>query len=139
MDSELLKSSIIANTQIDFARSSGPGGQNVNKVNTKVIARLKLSEIEGLRPVELELVRARLSNRITTEGELVVQVQEERSQSMNREKAIQKLVTLIERAARRSPPRIPTKPTRASKERKIVHKKIRSLIKRNRRGPLSDD
>ncbi len=135
MDTELLTASIIANAEIDFSKSSGPGGQNVNKVNTKVTARVRIAAIEGLRPSEVELVQARLANRITTEGELVAHVQEERSQNMNREKAIQKLIMLVERAAKRDAPRIPTKPTKASKERKIVYKKIRSLTKKNRRSP----
>ncbi|GAB6277977.1 MAG: alternative ribosome rescue aminoacyl-tRNA hydrolase ArfB [Rectinema sp.] len=135
MDIELLRASVTANAETDFSRSSGPGGQNVNKVNTKVTTRIRIAAIEGLSPSELELMRTRLANRITTEGELVVQVQEERSQSMNREKAIEKLISLVARAAKRAPPRIPTKPTKASKERKLAHKKIRSSIKKNRQSP----
>jgi ribosome-associated protein len=132
MDTELLKSSIIAHVKIEFSKAGGPGGQHVNKVNTKVAARISIGAIEGLHPAELELLQTRLVNRITAEEELVVQVQEERSQVINREKAIRKLVILIERAARRNPPRIPTKPTAASKERKLTSKHIRSAIKHDR-------
>jgi ribosome-associated protein len=138
MDIELLRASVTASAETDFSRSSGPGGQNVNKVNTKVTARVRIAAIEGLSPSELELVRTRLSNRITTEGELVAQVQEERSQRINREKAIEKLISLVARAAKREAPRIPTKPTKASKERKIATKKNRSLTKQNRRNPPSE-
>ncbi|MEN6500692.1 MAG: alternative ribosome rescue aminoacyl-tRNA hydrolase ArfB [Rectinema sp.] len=135
MDTELLRSSIMAHAEIEFSKSGGPGGQNVNKVNTKVTARVGIAAIEGLRSSELELVRARLANRITTEGELVVQVQEARSQIINREKAIQKLIMLVERAARQNQPRIPTKPTAASKQRKLAAKRLRSATKKNRQRP----
>lgn len=138
MDAQLLRSSISANAELDFSRSSGPGGQNVNKVNTKVTLRVKIDAIEGLRPSERELMKERLANRITTEGELVVQVQEERSQSANRELAIEKLIALVGRAAKRNPPRIPTRPTAASKQRKLVSKRLRSATKKNRQSPAAE-
>jgi ribosome-associated protein len=139
MDTQLLRSSIAANATFEFSRSGGPGGQNVNKVNTKVTARLSIAAIAGLHPTELALVQTRLANRITAEGELVVQVQEERSQTVNREKAIQKLVLLVERAAKRSPPRIPTKPTTASKQRTLTAKRLRGAVKKNRQNPTAED
>ncbi|MCE5256559.1 MAG: aminoacyl-tRNA hydrolase [Spirochaetaceae bacterium] len=135
MDHNAIAASVLSNAEIEFSRSGGPGGQNVNKLNTKVTARIGLDSIEGLSPAEMQLVKIKLANRIASTGELVVQVQEERSQGMNREIAIKKLVALITRAARRNPPRIPTKPTRASRERKLATKKVRTRIKTNRRPP----
>lgn len=135
MDHNAIAASVLSNAEIEFSRSGGPGGQNVNKLNTKVTARIGLGSIEGLSPAEMQLVKIKLANRIASTGELVVQVQEERSQGMNREIAIKKLVALITRAARRNPPRIPTKPTRASRERKLATKKVRTRIKTNRRPP----
>lgn len=135
MNKELLAASILDNAAIDFARSSGPGGQNVNKVNTKVIARVPLCTLAGLDDKEMELVRTRLAGRINAKDEIVVSVQEERSQVQNRERALNKLIALIVAAARRMPPRIPTKPTRASKERKLTTKRRRAAIKGYRHKP----
>jgi|GEM_PF-1508817 len=101
MNKELLAASILDNAVIDFARSSGPGGQNVNKVNTKVIARVPLCTLAGLDDKEMELVRTRLAGRINAKDEIVVSVQEERSQVQNRERALNKLIALIVAAARR--------------------------------------
>lgn len=135
MNKELLAASILDSAAIDFVRSGGPGGQNVNKVNTKVIARVPLCKLAGLDAQEMELVRTRLSGRINAEDEIVVSVQEERSQVQNRERALLKLVTLVAAAARKMPPRIPTKPTRASKERKLATKSRRAAVKENRQKP----
>jgi len=138
MNMELLAASILDNAAIDFARSSGPGGQNVNKVNTKVIARVPLCTLAGLDDKEMELVRARLAARINTEDEIVVSAQEERSQVQNRERALNKLIALIVAAARRMPPRIPTKPTRASKESKLTTKRRRATVKGYRQKPEAE-
>ncbi len=83
----------------------------------------------------MELVRTRLAGRINAKDEIVVSVQEERSQVQNRERALNKLIALIVAAARRMPPRIPTKPTRASKERKLTTKRRRAAIKGYRQKP----
>jgi len=138
MDPQLVRSSIAANAHLDFSRSGGPGGQNVNKVNTKVTLRINVDAIEGLRPSERTLVKERLANRITTEGELVVQVQEERSQIANRERALEKLIDLVARAAKRTPPRIPTRPTAASRQRKLTSKRLRGAVKLNRQSPAAE-
>jgi len=139
MNRDALLHSLLEHIQLDFSRSSGPGGQNVNKLNTKVTARLCLADIEGLSPEELALVREKLSGRITVQDELVLAVQEERSQMRNREIAVARMADLLIRAARRPRLRIPTAPSRASKERKLAGKHIRGVSKRNRRKPSLDD
>jgi ribosome-associated protein len=132
MNTGEIQNSVSRNVNFEFSRSGGPGGQNVNKVNTKVLAKIALADIEGLNEVELALVRERLTSRINQEGFLIVQAREERTQGANREIAVARLVSLVIGAARRDPPRIPTKPGRAARERRLGAKKIRSATKENR-------
>ena len=139
MNRDVLLHSLLEHIQLDFSRSSGPGGQNVNKVNTKVTARLRLADVKGLSQEELALVREKLSSRITMQDEVVITVQEERSQMRNREIAVARMADLLLQAARRPRLRIPTAPSRASKERKLVSKHVRGLNKRNRQKPSLDD
>ncbi len=138
MNLRSLVESIANHAEIDYARSGGPGGQHVNKVNTRVIARVSLSRLEGLDAQERQLVRARLASRITTEDEIIVSVQEERSQIQNRRRALDRLVHLIASAARAHPPRIPTRPTAASRERTLAHKHLRARAKQLRKFPYEE-
>jgi len=135
MNLDILCNSIRNKVDIDFARSGGPGGQNVNKVNSKVIARIRLDEVEGLSVAEAEHARIRLSGKLTKEGELVIQADEERDQARNREAAIARLTVLITAAARLPKRRKPTFPSSASKERRLTSKHLRSESKRLRRPP----
>jgi ribosome-associated protein len=132
---ELLRSSIEDKAFLDFTRSGGPGGQNVNKVNSKAIARIRLDEVLGLSQAEAALASERLAGRLTTSGELVVQSDEEREQGRNREAAIARLFAIISGAARLPKPRKATKPTRASRERRLASKRSRSSSKDLRRRP----
>jgi ribosome-associated protein len=132
---EMLRSSIEDKAVVDFARSGGPGGQNVNKVNSKAIARVRLDELEGLAPAEAAMAAGRLASRLTTSGELVVQSDEEREQGRNREAAIARLFAIVAGAARMPKPRKATKPTRASRERRLASKRSRSASKDLRRRP----
>jgi ribosome-associated protein len=136
---ELLRSSIEERAVLDFARSGGPGGQNVNKVNSKAIARVRLNELAGLSPAETAMAAQRLASKLTTEGELVVQADEERDQGRNREAAIARLFAIVAAAARLPKPRRATKPTRASRERRLASKRLRSDYKRSRRRPAAGD
>jgi ribosome-associated protein len=131
----ILRASIEAKAQLDYARSGGPGGQNVNKVNSKAIARIRLDEIEGLTEAEAAQASLRLASKLTNMGELVVQADEERDQGRNREAAIARLFALVAGAARLPKPRRATKPTRASRERRLSSKRTRSGSKSMRKPP----
>jgi len=133
MNRQLLWQSIYSNARADFSRSGGPGGQNVNKVNTKVTLRIHLDELAGLNDAELTRLRETLASRITGEGELVISASEERSQRINLERAYTRMESLIINAARLPRPRRPTKPSRAAREKRLHAKRRRGLIKSERR------
>ena len=135
MNLDLLRASIEDKAELDFARSGGPGGQNVNKVNSKAIARIRLDVVLGLSGAEAAMAAERLAGRLTTSGELIVQSDEERDQGRNREAALTRLFSLIAGAARLPKPRKATKPTRASRERRLTSKRSRSVSKDLRRKP----
>ena len=118
---------------ITFARSSGKGGQNVNKTSTKVILHWPVGKSLVLTDEEKARVREKLANRINNEDELVLMSEEERSQPQNREIAIARLQFLVTQALRVPKKRRPTRPTKASKLRRIESKKQRSQIKVGRR------
>ncbi|MDR3248944.1 MAG: aminoacyl-tRNA hydrolase [Treponema sp.] len=135
MDLFQLRQSIRIKTTLGFSRSGGPGGQNVNKVNTKVTLHLKLSSLEGLSDTELSRVRELLAGRITTGDEIVISSGEERSQHTNLERAFTRLENLIIAAARLPKYRRPTKPSRASKEKRLQTKRQHSQKKSGRTRP----
>jgi ribosome-associated protein len=124
--------------QFDFIRASGPGGQNVNKVSTAVQVRFDVNGSDALP----EGVRQRLiklaGSRMTNDGVLILTARRHRTQERNKQDGIDRLVQMIQEAA--SPPRRrkKTRPTRASKERRLKAKKARGDTKQGRNRPPTD-
>ena len=141
MNIDLLRQSIRTASDINFSRSGGPGGQNVNKVNTKVTLRLNLADIDGLSGAELDRARELLANRITGEDEIIINSDEERSQQVNRERAYFRLEALIATAARLPKHRRPSKPSKAAREQRLQSKHLHSRKKtlRQRRHTKPDE
>ena len=120
-------------------RASGPGGQNVNKVNSKVTLRWDIVGADYLADDVRALLLDKLKTRVTTDGELVLHASEHRDQPKNRDAAIGRLKALIEGALHRPKARRKTKPTRGSVERRIQDAKRKGAVKKLRRKPRLDD
>lgn len=117
----------------EFIQSTGPGGQNVNKVSTAVRLRFDVLASPSL-PEEVKLRLLDLAGkRATTQGELVLESRQYRTQEQNRQAALERLIRLIQEATEKPRPRRQTRPTLASKQRRLVKKKQRGEIKRLRR------
>lgn len=122
--------------QFIFSRCSGPGGQNVNKVNTQVTAILDLKNCRCLSEGQKAIVRSKLANRIDNEGRLQITGSRFRSQQANREDVIERLNRLIAAALVKPKPRKPTKVPYSAKQRRLDGKKIRSAVKKKRTGRI---
>ncbi len=126
-----LKSELIFKT----SRSSGPGGQNVNKVNTRVELRFNISESKLLSEEQKHILLSKLKSKISQDGFLIVISQKERSQILNKEEATKKLYSILLKALTPVKKRKPTRPTKVSVEKRIQTKKQQGE-KKTRRGKI---
>jgi ribosome-associated protein len=131
MDKELL----ISEVTFKAVRSSGPGGQNVNKVASKVLLSFDLLLSKALTEEEKALLQIKLASKLSQENILLITSQEDRSQIKNKEIAIKKFLRIIENGIKIDKPRKETKIPRGIKEKRLNAKKVMSVLKQNRKKP----
>ncbi|WP_086475657.1 MULTISPECIES: alternative ribosome rescue aminoacyl-tRNA hydrolase ArfB [Arenibacter] len=134
MDKELL----IQELKFKAVRSSGAGGQHVNKVSSKVAVYFNIGKSNSLTDQEKSLILKKLSHKLTKEKVLVLWSEETRSQHKNKERVIEKLLEMLEAGLRKPKPRRKTRPTRASKEKRLRQKKQLAQKKAYRGKPSMD-
>ncbi|WP_372947724.1 alternative ribosome rescue aminoacyl-tRNA hydrolase ArfB [Mariniphaga sp.] len=133
--SDSIKEQLLAEVQFSASRSGGPGGQNVNKVNTKIELRFPVQESAVLDELQKQLILLKLKNRINNENELLVTSSVERTQWKNKEKATRKFFELVEKSLTKPRKRKKTQPTAASKLKRIENKKKLGQKKQLRKPP----
>jgi ribosome-associated protein len=126
---------IIKELQFKAVRSSGPGGQHVNKTSSKVEVYFNIDASEGLTSSEKILLKTRLAARLTSEGVLTLQNSESRSQHRNKKMGIERMIALLQKNLKVDKPRRKTKPSKGAIEKRIKAKKKTALKKTNRKPP----
>lgn len=127
-----------AEIAFSFARSAGPGGQNVNKVNSKAILRWRPGDSTALGFGVRTRLLAQMASRLTRDGDLVIASDTHREQGRNVGECLQRLKAIVAAATKPPKHRRPTRPTRASKERRLNEKRATSAKKANRRKPSDE-
>jgi len=138
MDEQRVRAWLETRADITFTRSSGPGGQNVNKTSTRATLFVPVRLIDGLNGEERGRLREKLRRKLTADDVLIVSVQDTRSQLQNRELAVERAFALVERGLHRDRPRKASRPTRASRERRLQSKHVASRTKQRRARPGED-
>ncbi|MDR1374342.1 MAG: aminoacyl-tRNA hydrolase [Treponema sp.] len=133
MNVSLLYASIRSYGRVNFSRSGGAGGQNVNKVSTQVCLRIRLGDLAGLSGAELDRLRETLASRITTDDEIVIKSNEERSQRINLERAYSRLESLVNTGARLPKHRRPARVSPRDRENRLQAKRRHSQKKSGRK------
>ncbi|MEJ7646340.1 MAG: alternative ribosome rescue aminoacyl-tRNA hydrolase ArfB [Chryseolinea sp.] len=131
IDSKLLNSEL----EFNASRSDGPGGQNVNKVNSKITLRFDVTHSATLTLEEKQLLLTKLANHLTKDGVLVIHAKESRSQLQNKEDVITKLNAIFDKAQATIKPRKKSRPSKTTKEKRIQSKKLNAEKKKWRQKP----
>tara|TARA_R110002049_G_scaffold68672_8_gene178050 strand:+ start:795 stop:1199 length:405 start_codon:yes stop_codon:yes gene_type:complete len=129
---------VIKEFQYKAVRSSGPGGQHVNKTATKVEISLDIISSEAFTDLEKERLQQKLSNRISSEGILTLQCGETRSQHRNKAIVLERMLELLKQSLTLAKPRKKTKPSKSAIQKRLKSKKEQALKKKNRRPPSID-